>query len=356
IVLLARQVLMGAAEWDTALVAVICNAIYALAALAVASRLFGSDASMQGSQGSWRDLLLRPEGAKRYPSLEQMALTMAAMFPLYFVASSILPTFSYHLTTRLWGSAAVSYVLILGVPLLVAFYRRLRLTTTFRLTTGPVSAWPGWTLASIMLASSAWMFAHELFILGQMLGIGTIRLEHFERVAHFRDALRALPLGTTLFIFAVTPAICEELLFRGFVLSSLHRYSATWAIVLSALLFGLMHVLTSNVLAIERFLPTTFLGLLLAWIALRSGSIWPGMLVHMGHNGLLLTASHFQQQLQRWNILVEEGEHLPPAWLAGGTLAMALGLGLLWYSTRGSRAAHYPLAEEDNLALAAVEP
>ncbi len=68
IVLLARQLLTGAAEWNTTVVAVCCTGIYAATALAVASRLFGSDASMQGSQGSWRDLLPAPTRARRIPS------------------------------------------------------------------------------------------------------------------------------------------------------------------------------------------------------------------------------------------------------------------------------------------------
>lgn len=337
IVLLAREVLMSAAEWNTALVAVICNSIYAVAALAVASRLFGSDASMQGSQGSWRDLIMRPLQNKRFPSVDQMALTMSAMFPMYFIASSSLPATSNDLLTRLWISAAVSFLLIMGVPVFVAWYRRLTFSTTFRLGIGNWKAWPMWLPGIVLVGSSAWMFAHEIFIAGQAMGIGTINEEHFERVADFRDDLRNLPLWAILFVFAITPAICEEFLFRGFVLSSLHRYSATWAVCLSAILFGLMHVLTSNMLAIERFFPTTFMGLLLGWIAIRTGSLWPGVFLHALHNGLLLTASRFEEQLEQWQILVEEGKHLPANWLIGGGVSLLLGLALFWLSTRVSK-------------------
>lgn len=343
IVLLARQVLVGAAEWNTALVAIICNSVYALAALAVASRLFGSDASMQGSQGSWRDLMMRPQQTKRYPSLDQMALTMSGMFPLYFIASSLLPSLSRDLGTKLWISAAVSFGLILGLPLWVAWYRRIQWGTTFRLRLGRPAQWPLWLLGVVLLGGSAWMWAHEIFIVAQMLGIGTIELEHFERVAEFKDQLAGLPWWLVLAVFALTPAICEEGLFRGFVLSSMHRYSAAWAIGLSALLFGLMHVLTSNVLAVERFLPTTFMGLLLAWIALRTGSIWPGVALHALHNGFLLIVSRNEELLKQWHILIEEGAHLPPLWLAVGGLAFAAGLGAIWLSTRGVCPVQYPL-------------
>ncbi len=345
IVLLARQVLVGEAEWNTAMVAIICNSIYALTALAVASRLFGSDASMQGSQGSWRDLMMRPQQAKRYPSLDQMALTMSAMFPLYFIASSLLPSMSPDLATKLWVSAAVSFGLILGLPWWVAWYRRIQLVSTFRLQPGKPGQWPLWLLGIVLLGGSAWMLAHEIFIAAQMLGIGTIGLEHLEKVAEFKDQLARLPWWLVMFVFALTPAICEEGLFRGFVLSSLHRYSAAWAIGLSAVLFGMMHVLTSNVLAVERFLPTTFMGLLLAWVALRTGSIWPGVVLHALHNGFLLSASRFEEQLKQWQILVEEGEHLPPSWLVVGAIAFVVGCGAIWVGTRGIARVRYPLDE-----------
>ncbi len=345
IVLLARQVLMGGAEWNTAMVAIICNCIYALTALAVASRLFGSDASMQGSQGSWRDLMLRPLECKRYPTVDQMALTMSAMFPFYFIASSVLPSLSPTLSVKLWISVVVSFVLILGIPLFITWYRRIRLDNTFRLGFGTPSAWPIWLLAIVLLGGSAWMMAHEIFILAQFLGIGTIELEQFERVAEFRDELATLPLLMVLFVFALTPAICEEGMFRGFVLSALHRYSVGWAIALSAILFGLMHVLTSNVLAIERFLPSTFMGLILAWIAMRTGSIWPGVVLHALHNGFLLSVSRYEEQLKRWQILVEEGEHLPALWLIGGALAFGLGLLLFQLSTRRNHVVRYPFQE-----------
>ncbi len=354
IVLLAKQVLVGAAEWNTAMVAVICNGVYALGALAVASRLFGSDASMQGSQGSWRDLAMRPVDAKRYPSLDQMALTMCAMFPFYFITSSILPSLSQDLATKLWLSALVSVLLIFCLPVLIAWYRKIQIVTTFRLTLGSLAAWPAWLVGIPLLGFSAWMLAHEIFILAQMLGIGTIELEQFERVKEFRDQLAALPLPMVLMVFAITPAICEEILFRGFVLSSLHRYSATWAIVLSAALFGLMHVLTSNVLAIERFLPTTFMGIVLAWIALRTGSILPGILLHALHNGFLLTVGRYEQQLKNWNILVEEGEHLPVLWLLCGAVAFLCGLAIFWFSTRNSPAERYPVLGDIDVLPATI--
>ena len=328
IVLLARQLLTNSVEWNTALVAVICTGIYAATALAVASRLFGSDASMQGSQGSWRDLLRRPAQISDYPQPDQMAMTMAVLFPLYFVASSVLPGTSDALATRLGIAALVSFTLILGLPLLVSWIRRLNFQTTFRLYAGTQQQWMMWLPAMLVLGLSTWTIAHEVFYYSQML-IGTIDANRLGDVAKFANQLRELPLVFVLFVFAITPAVCEEFFFRGFVLGSLHRLSTVMAIVVSSLLFGLMHVLTSNVLMVERFLPTALIGVLLAVIALRTGSIWPGMIFHAIHNGLQFTLNHFRDELAKWDYMVKEGSHLPATWLIAGAGATALGLSLL---------------------------
>lgn len=355
IVLLAREVLVGGAEVNTALVAIVCNGIYALAALSVASRLFGSDASMHGSQGSWKDLFSAPKEPRRFPAIDQMALTMAVMFPLYFVLSSALPSLSASLDARLWISALVSFLLILGLPLAVCLIRRIQIRPTFRLSWLPRGKW--WIVlpSIILVAATAWMAAHEIFIVANAAGIGSIGEKQFDEVAAFRKEMQKLPLALVLFAFALTPAVCEELLFRGFVLSALNRYSTWWAIFVSSIMFGLMHVLTSNVLAVERFFPTAFMGLLLGFVAVRTGSILPGMVLHFLHNALLLCMSHYSDQLKRMQILVEDETHLPPEWLGVGGVALLIAIGTLVMTTKQPKSAAKLTSDSDPGAEALVE-
>lgn len=81
-----------------------------------------------------------------------------------------------------------------------------------------------------------------------------------------------------ILIFAVLPGILEELLFRGYFLRVLRPYGGRFAIVTTALLFGLMH---GNILQI----PFAFLvGLACGWLALRTGRVWPAMLLHFLNN------------------------------------------------------------------------
>ncbi len=86
--------------------------------------------------------------------------------------------------------------------------------------------------------------------------------------------------GTIIIILssAVTPALVEEFLMRGAVLGSARRYGEDVAVLLSAILFGLMH---ANLLQI----PFAFMvGLVLGYAVIKTGSIWTGCIIHFINN------------------------------------------------------------------------
>ena len=112
---------------------------------------------------------------------------------------------------------------------------------------------------------------------------------------------------------AVVPAIFEELCFRGFLFGALRtRLDGLWTVIVSAVLFGVFH----EMLFSGRLLPSTFLGLVLGWVRLRSGSVLPGMVLHALHNGLLLSVSYYRDELLARGWGVEEETHLPLTWHA----------------------------------------
>jgi sodium transport system permease protein len=105
--------------------------------------------------------------------------------------------------------------------------------------------------------------------------------------AVLKQVMGTLPdLATAFVALALVPPICEELAFRGFILSGLEReYSRPTAIVLSAFLFGFLHVLLS---LFHQLFNATLLGMVLALLAIRSGSILPGILFHIINNALAI--------------------------------------------------------------------
>lgn len=77
---------------------------------------------------------------------------------------------------------------------------------------------------------------------------------------------------------ACVPAFVEEFLFRGVLFGVLRKYGDGFAILISSLLFGLMH---GNIIQI----PFAFIGgLALAFLVMYTGSIIPAMLLHFANN------------------------------------------------------------------------
>ena len=93
------------------------------------------------------------------------------------------------------------------------------------------------------------------------------------------------------------PGLFEELVFRGALLSAMKR-DFTWKRIVfwQALYFALVHA------SVYRLLPTGILGALLALIALRSRSVLPAMILHIGYTRLLVlgTANHLTFTSEPW--------------------------------------------------------
>ena len=84
-----------------------------------------------------------------------------------------------------------------------------------------------------------------------------------------------------MLVIAVVPAVCEELAFRGFILSGFRHLGHKWrAIIYSAVLFGLAHGI------LQQSLIACLLGVVLGFLAVQSGSILPGIVFHVVHNTL----------------------------------------------------------------------
>jgi len=98
-----------------------------------------------------------------------------------------------------------------------------------------------------------------------------------------------------LFAIAVVPAIAEELLFRGVIMQPLRQFGDTFAVVCSAVLFGLIH---GNM----QQAPFAFLaGLVLGWAAIRCGGLFVPILIHFWNNAasmlLLFLSGRLSQEV-----------------------------------------------------------
>jgi sodium transport system permease protein len=139
-------------------------------------------------------------------------------------------------------------------------------------------------------------------------------------------------LGRALFVLALLPAVCEELAFRGFILSGFRRLGHKWtAIVGTSIFFALTHSV------FQQSLLSCVLGVVIGFIAVQTGSLLPAIAFHFVHNslGLLIKPateamsdeSHWLHWLLRSTS--EEGQlfHWP---VIAGSFALALAV-LYWF-------------------------
>ena len=92
-----------------------------------------------------------------------------------------------------------------------------------------------------------------------------------------------------LLMVSVIPAICEEFMFRGAVLQSLRKFGDRTALVVSTVLFALMH---ANLLQIPFALAA---GFVMGYAALKTGSLLVPIIIHFCNNLLATLFSSFTQ-------------------------------------------------------------
>jgi len=82
----------------------------------------------------------------------------------------------------------------------------------------------------------------------------------------------------SVLLLAPTAALCEEFIYRGFLLAQLGQWlhSGTWAWAGSSLAFGLAHVYQGW----SGMVRAALLGALLAYPVIHFGSLYPSMLAH----------------------------------------------------------------------------
>lgn len=97
-----------------------------------------------------------------------------------------------------------------------------------------------------------------------------------------------------ILVAAVAPAICEEMLFRGFLFGTMKEKWKPWlAILLSGIIFGLYHM------SLIKAVTISMLGIVFAYVVHRSDSIFCSMLMHLCNNGLAVLLVAKSEAMQR---------------------------------------------------------
>lgn len=325
VTLLARDLVLGAAHAGSALWVLLSTLGFGYLALVAAARSFDSERVLESADPRpvaarlphWRRWFPQAPRPDAPPSAHDALLLYAVGFVLFVFVFVPVQIRSVEL-----GLLLAQWVGLLG---LVAAYARAtgrRLGDLLALRLPPAGALAG----AVLVGCSGWVVVGGLT---QWLAPPPKELlDEMRRTFVPADGSRAL--WETLVLVALSPAVCEEALFRGPILRGLATRTSTWAAaILCGVLFGLFH------LDIHRLLPTSLLGVLLSLAALWTGSIVPAMIIHGLNNGILVVLAE-QQPIG----LEGELDALPPPiqLAAYGAAATMLAVGLRWLRGAGQRA------------------
>jgi sodium transport system permease protein len=238
---------------------------------------------------------------------EEALALFGGAFALFLVAGFVIPPSTVGLVCK--------QVAFLAIPAIV-FVRARGLGVRAGL--GITMPRPAALAGAVLIGASAWYLNLVIMVpLLDLLVQDPDRLHEIERhVAWARD-----PWIVRVLAIAIVPAICEELLVRGAVARALRPTAGiSGAVIVSAILFALLHV------SVVRMLPIALFGAVLAWGVVVTDSVVPGIVMHLLNN--LITAVVLPEAPQ---ILTALTDHpLPSIGLAGA--ATASGIALLWRS------------------------
>ena len=171
-------------------------------------------------------------------------------------------------------------------------------------------------LSSILIAIGVFVLADQLDRLIQAV---FPMPDMFVKAMEEMLTIRTITEGVVIIFSAVLLAgICEEMLFRGIFQGTLEtRWNPIGAVLTSAVVFAVIHMMPWTVLQI------LLLGLVLGYLAFKSGSIIPGAIVHAGNNLFSIIMINLGAEKTKW---YASDVYVNPVVLFGAVVLVVIGL------------------------------
>jgi membrane protease YdiL (CAAX protease family) len=266
--LIMRDILRDKATVGQFVLAAVSSLVYSGLLLSVAARLFSNE---QLVNPAWEPLSMKGLGtrgsARRRPRLpaidEAIALFAVSLLLIFYVQPSLT---RFGLLPML---TITQLALVLAPAVVFAAIGHWHWRATFRLNPTRAGALVGGALLGLGLVPVVSLLS------ALQRKVWPANPETEKLISDlFVPTLRDHPFLTPVLVGALA-GICEELLFRGPVQTALMRKLKPWtAIVVTAVIFAAAHM------DLHGLPLRAVLGLVLGWVVWRTGSIFPGMLVH----------------------------------------------------------------------------
>ena len=275
---LFRDLMTGDASVADAALVLGSTAVYGAAALVFAARAFGSEdvlfGEAEGAGEPWWKRWRTDRSPAGVPGTEAAIGFLAAVALLFF-------WFGIGLQVRLGerGLLAAEWLLLFIPAVAFVLGGRYDPERTLSLRAPTLAGIGGGLLLVGGATPVAWTIG---WLQSFFLPIPWELLEGLEQLVTADSPAR---LAWLVLLLAVTPAVCEELVFRGVLLGGTRTLAPARFVILNGLAFGAFHLSFETAI---RFLPTAWLGIVIAWAVWRTGSLFVGMLMHFVNNGSIV--------------------------------------------------------------------
>lgn len=251
---------------------------------------------------------------RHYPKFLQVILLMLMVFTLFSFSSAVIsfcipPLFGVSVQEVIQFKASSSESVInanLFAQIISSIFKFLLVALLFAYLTHPqASDYLGlrlpqkkmlWLLTVLLMLCFVPLF-YQFGTWMQQIDFGSKAkaelLSNQEKMSLLISGKDVASLALYLFVFAVLPALGEELLFRGVIMRFSYNSSNNihFAILFSAALFAMAHQ------SVHNFLPIMLAGVLLGYLYYFSGSIWLSILAHFINNAFAIVVLVWQNKL-----------------------------------------------------------
>lgn len=301
ICLLMKALLVFKYDFQLIMIVLFSNIIYAFISVWLLSRIYNSESILFGESLSGIKLFERRKNIKKgsLPSVQESLLILVVALLVMVYLGGIM-----SLDNPIFG--VVIPQLFIGVlPLFAAVYIKADMKKVFSLKLPNIRNLAGSVVLIIGSSSGVLLLSNLLAYLmpdrNQAVNTG------------FEDILEGLPFVPALLLIALAPAVCEELMFRGYMLTAFkNKLRLPAAICIVSILFGISHM------SLIRLLPTALLGVALAYAINQSESIVCSGLMHFLNNGFSTFLLYYGDSISALN----DEEMTKPAIIA--LLALAI--------------------------------
>ncbi len=196
---------------------------------------------------------------------------------LYLIGAILFWTVGYYFQGKnlLSGLIITQYIIILLPPIIYIKLKKNNIKETLRL--NKISLKHGILVGLITILTYPVALFANLLLMTLMSLVGNLNIPELPTATSGSEYV------ILMFIISISAGICEEVFFRGFILSGYERIGKRKAIILSAILFGIFHFNLYNLMG------PIVLGLVFGYLVIETNSIFAGMIGHIVNNGFAVT-------------------------------------------------------------------